>query len=273
MRKVVDSNLLQSDRLREYLSKSTKNYVVLTDYVAMEAYKDYTLASIYRSMRILADFPKQVIVLKTTKTVCGLSGRGAGLQRRLIDERQTRAFGTYCQDLLAAKRGDASLQKWLLNLGYDATTTMDSIHTDTVNIPSVFGRVAKTYTDAEVRVLRTGSKITEEIGYKLVETILLLAKHMFKDHPQVTKLPKMRQLPNTFIFRFALCMQLLLLRWISVGSPTDVKSEKTRNDLVDMTFAAYATYFDGLLTADKKLDKIYQEAALLLPILFNVNKK
>ncbi len=69
MRKVVDSNFLQSDRLREYLSKSTKNYVVLTDYVAMEAYKDHTLASIYRSMQILADFPKQVIVLKTTKFV------------------------------------------------------------------------------------------------------------------------------------------------------------------------------------------------------------
>ena len=39
MRKVADSNYLQSDRLRDYLSKSAKNYVVLTDYTAVEAYK------------------------------------------------------------------------------------------------------------------------------------------------------------------------------------------------------------------------------------------
>ena len=80
MRKVVDSNFLQSDELRDYLSKSAGNYVVLTDYAAMEAYKGDTLGTIYRSMEILADYPKQVIVLKGTQVVCGLRGRGAGLQ-------------------------------------------------------------------------------------------------------------------------------------------------------------------------------------------------
>ncbi len=32
MRKVVDSNFLQSEGLRRYLAKSDQNYVVLTDY-------------------------------------------------------------------------------------------------------------------------------------------------------------------------------------------------------------------------------------------------
>src|SRR6266851_566608 len=88
-RMVVDSNVLQSDLLRAYLSKSSDNFAVLTDYAAMEAYKGDTLASIFKSMAILADFPRQVIVLKTTGVLCGLSGRRAGLQRRMIDDEQT----------------------------------------------------------------------------------------------------------------------------------------------------------------------------------------
>ena len=85
MRKVVDSNQLQSDALRSYLSQSKQNFAVLTDYAAMEAYKGDTLVSIYKSMEILTAFPDQVIVLKNTLVTCGLSGRGSGLQRRLID--------------------------------------------------------------------------------------------------------------------------------------------------------------------------------------------
>jgi hypothetical protein len=47
MQKIVDSNFLQSDALRAYLSASTDNYAVLTDFAAMEAYKGDTLAWIY----------------------------------------------------------------------------------------------------------------------------------------------------------------------------------------------------------------------------------
>jgi hypothetical protein len=81
-RMVVDSNALQSPQLQDYLSKSTNNFAVLTDYAAMEAYKGNTLASIFRSMALLADFPRQVIVLKTTGVVCGLRGRRPGLSKR-----------------------------------------------------------------------------------------------------------------------------------------------------------------------------------------------
>lgn len=65
MRKVVDSNFLQSDELRDYLSKSAGNYVVLTDYAAMEAYKGDTLDTIYRSMEI---YLKAVLLLDTIFT-------------------------------------------------------------------------------------------------------------------------------------------------------------------------------------------------------------
>ena len=67
MRKVVDSNFLQSEKLEVYLSETTDNYAVLTDYVAMEAYKGDTLKSIYPSMEILTKHPQQAMVLKGTQ--------------------------------------------------------------------------------------------------------------------------------------------------------------------------------------------------------------
>jgi hypothetical protein len=70
--KVVDSNFLQSPKLEDYLAESNCNFAVLTDYAAMEAYKENTLASIYKSMETLARYPAQVVVLKNTITVCGL---------------------------------------------------------------------------------------------------------------------------------------------------------------------------------------------------------
>jgi len=69
MRKVIDSNFMQKEKLRSYLAASTENYAVLTDYAATEAYKGDTLASIFHSMEIVADYPKQAIVLKAKSIV------------------------------------------------------------------------------------------------------------------------------------------------------------------------------------------------------------
>ena len=272
MRKVVDSNYLESDRLLKYLSKTNRNCVVLTDYAAMEAYKGNTFASIYRSMRILSQFPKQVIVLRGTQTVCGLRGRSAGLQRRLIDKRQTREFGKFCKDLLDAERGDVSVRRVILDHGHEATEHMDRILADVANLPEVFRKIADIFSDTEVKIIRKGSDLTNEIIDKFVQNTLILAALFFRDHPRVTNLPNVSEFPNTFIFRYALCAQILVFNWISVGSPRRIRPEKMRNDMVDINFSAYALFFDGLLTEDKKLKNIYHEASRLLPLLFYADK-
>jgi hypothetical protein len=92
VKKIIDSNKLQSEHLEKFLSRSPNHIAVLTDYAMMEAYKSDDLGVLYQSMEILSGHPTQVIILKGTQAVCGLSGRAAGLQRRLIDIGQTRDF-------------------------------------------------------------------------------------------------------------------------------------------------------------------------------------
>lgn len=264
MKKVVDSNFLQRDQLRDYLAASPTHKAVLTDYVAMEAHKGDTLNSIYKSMEILCGFPRQVVILKTTGVVCGLSGRPAGLQRRLIDLDQTRQFPEYCHRLRAAQNGDRFIENQLLANGRVATAQMARVQADVAVMPKVFFDMAKTFTKDEVSTLRQAAALTDAILDKMIKNVMILAAIFFRDHPNVRKIPDSRDLPNTFIFRFSLCAYLLFLTWIAQGSPAFIKTEKLRNDLVDVSLAAFATYFDGLLSGDRKLLRIHARAAYIL---------
>ncbi len=268
MRKVVDSNQLQSESLRLYLAKSETNFAILTDYAAMEAYKGDTLVSIYKSMDVVAEFPAQVIVLKNTRIVCGLSGRDSGLQRRLIDEKQTQEFETYARGLREAKRGSPSMQRQLLEYGEEATEHLRRMLNDARTTGAVFDELAKAYTKEERGLIRAGGIYTPAIVDKIVKTVLHITAKLFKNHPNVQRLPTYEELPNTFIFRAALCTYLLALERGALGGANSTSPAKLRNDMIDMNFAAYGTFFDGVLSADVRVLRIHEQACLFLAGLF-----
>lgn len=266
MRKVVDSNFLQSPELRTYLSRSKQNEVVLIDYAAMEAYKGDGLKSIYKSMEVLSEFPSQVVVLKSTGVVCGLRGRQKGLERRMIDGKQTSEFEHYCAMLARGKSGDKAVQKAILEHSKVANEHMAVILADVVDLPDVFGDMAADFTAEELAVFRKRLPYTNQLFEKLVKSTMTLAAILFKKHPNA-KWPPLHELAYTYPFRFALCAYLLFERWVADGRPKVIKAEKLRNDMVDMSFTTFGTFFDGLLTADKKLGSIYGDAASLVRII------
>jgi hypothetical protein len=271
MRMVVDSNFLQRPQLRAYLSASKSNFAVLTDYASMEAYKGNTLVSIYKSMAILSEFPKQVIILKGTQAVCGLRGRRSGLQRRLIDQRQTQEFPTYCKHLSAAQRGDQGLQAQLLALGREADAQMSRMLSDAEKMAERLEGVARTFTKEELLALRTRNPPPDGMCEKTIKNIMWIAGFLFRDHPRTNGLPPWNEAPDTFIFRLAICMYAWAFNWISVGGAKGAKPMTILNDLVDLNFGAYATFFDGLLTADEKLSKLHNDATRLHRAVFKLS--
>src|SRR5262245_508539 len=120
MRMVVDSNYLQAPELEEYLKASKRNFAVLTDYVAMEAYKGNSVESITKSMVILCQFPCQVIVLKGTSTICRLKGNRKGLVSRLIDEKQSAGFESFAKAIRLTSNGSKAYHKMILDHGAEA---------------------------------------------------------------------------------------------------------------------------------------------------------
>ena len=241
----------------------------------MEAYKGDTLKSIYNSMRILCEYPRQVVILKGASDVCGLQGTADPdeLRRQLIDDGQTHGFPDYCRHLRSAERGDTTIQKQLLAHGRAATEQMERMLVGAPDIQTAIEGFAKEYTDAELKILRKGEDVTGPMMDKLVKTVMQLSAVLFTTHPNVTNIPSADELPNTHIFRASLCMLVLAWQWIAVGGAGKVQRlERIRNDTVDVYLAAYATYFDGLFTCDQKLTRIYVEANFLLKLIVAVRR-
>ncbi|MFA6178460.1 MAG: hypothetical protein WC696_02490 [Candidatus Methylopumilus sp.] len=268
MRKVIDSNWLQSPELRSYLSKSKQNIAILTDYAAMEAYQGNTLIGIYKSMEIVADYPDQILILKSTALVCGLSGRSTSLQKRLIDDKQSKDFRIFIRNLRLAKHGNQTVQRQLLKYSNYASEHLNKMLEDAKTTGAAFDDLTTSYSKDEKKLIRNQGIYTYEMIDKIVKAVLKVVGDVLKDHPNVQNFPTYEELPNTFIFRATLCTYLLALNWGATGGAKDVRTKKLRNDMIDMNFVAYATYFDGILSEDAKVNLIYREACLFLSALF-----
>jgi len=131
-------------------------------------------------------------------------------------------------------------------------------------VSSGFDDAAKVYSEQELKIIRNGTSFTPKMADKIVHNFMMPAMHSFDLHPNVTQVSAGPDVRNAFIFRHALCTYVLALKWISVGGTRKTKFETIRNDMVDVNFATFATYFDGLLTADEKLREIYATADWLL---------
>ena len=259
-RTVVDSNYLQREELRNYLAASTGNYVVLCDYAAMEAYKGDTLVSIMQSMSVLRHFPWQVIVLKDTGAICLLTERTSAPEQRMIDESQTKGFAEFSLGLNLAERGHRRALEALLDHGRKASARMDELLANAArtakSIPDL-----KTYTDNELRMWRKGSEISDGLFDKIGNNVLWLTAETFRLF-KVPKLPKYQEVLDTYLFRAALCFHVWNLELAS--GPPMTNTVRVRNDMIDSNFAAYATFFDGLLSADKRANSIYANAMKIL---------
>lgn len=267
MRKIVDSNYLQNPKLRAYLAERPTNMAVLTDYAAMEAYKGDTLQSIFKSMAILSEFPAQVIVLKGTRLVAALSGRSSGLTKRMIDNDSTKEFPLYCKNLKLAEQGHPEGQRQLLEHGKAATQHLKNMEGDAATMIDAFDEVASNFTPEEIRSFRTDSRPSRETVRKFLDFVIMLTLRMVASHPSGIRKPPANEVSNTFLFRFCLCQCLAILNWIRNGGQKIIKTSKVLNDMVDVNFATYSLYFDGLLTNDQKLMNLHEEAELVLAML------
>lgn len=267
-RLIIDSNVMQSEILRNYLSASENNYAVINDYASMEAYKGNTLTSIFRSMEILSEFPKQIIVLKTTGAICALYGRKQGLQRRLINERQTNDFPTFCRRLSQAQAGDLYIQRQILESGQVANYQMERILMSAPIMPDGINELRKTFSPEELKIIRLNKPFSISLIRKAMQFIIDLTFITMERHPSPPpKIKNIIELQNTFLFRHAIMSFVWSLEWIAQGGADNLRPDKMRNDLVDLIFATYATYFDGLLSNDKKANRIYQKGKFILSML------
>jgi len=174
----------------------------------MEALKGNTLSSIFKSMEILAEFPNQARVLKSTRIISQLKGRRCGMTRRMIDKAQTGRFADWLHGLARAKAGDIDLQRQLLEAGKEADAhlnrMLDGVQTYAKNLQEA----SKHYTQTELRTLRKHEPITDELFDKITKNILEMAAFLFETHPSIKELPPASEYAKA---------QSVIVRWMADG--------------------------------------------------------
>jgi hypothetical protein len=140
---------------------------------------------------------------------------------------------------------------------------MDQLQSDMEQYGELLEEVAQRFTSAEIKALRSRVPLTVAITDKMMTFISEWAVKFFIES-KISKLPSPNEMRNTFLFRFSLCACFMALHWIAVGGVRNVRSSKLRNDIVDDNIMTFATFFDGLLSADVKAIQIYSNANFFL---------
>ncbi len=200
MRLVIDSNKLTSPDLEIFLQKRTSNFAVLTDFVAMEAYRGDTLVGIHRSLEIVSRYSRQVIIVKNSVHACKLSGRKKSLQKRLIDATQTAGFPLFVQQLSLAKNGHSAYTADILEKGLDAEKHFAKMLEEAEAMKPIMERAGRGYSKQERLALRDRRDYTPDLADKIINSVLGIAGWLYKDSPHVNVMPPRHELPNTYPF-------------------------------------------------------------------------
>jgi len=159
----------------------------------------------------------------------------------------------------------------MLKLANIANTHFGQMRVEAFGVADAIRETAYAFLPSQLAELRKPGAISKETGEVIVRNVLTLAALLFKAHPDVAGIPTADKLRETLVFRFALAAQLLVVQWLSKGGIDTVNMDKLRNDVVDMTYVAYATLFDGILSNDRKLLNVYAEAGFLLDRVFRLD--
>jgi hypothetical protein len=265
-RMVIDKNMFECNELRAWLSQSKDHIAVVTDYAQLEMLKGNALVNILRSTEILAAFPKQVHVLKPITVISGLRGKKKGLKKRLTSGGGTRSFRKWCKKRARAELGDKKMQEQILYKGEQAAAQLAHMLADMEEFADNIEDATSQFTEEQIAILRKKEALTADIVLKIFEGTMSLAMKFFALHPDLDKLPEAHEVPHTFIFRMALCAYIHALRWRVAGGAADALPERLRNDVLDVTYAAYALCFDGLLSRDNMANDIHDNARSLLQL-------
>lgn len=247
---------MQSDELRAFLSLSPANMAVLTDYAAMEAFQGDSLVSIQASWSTLRDFPRQVLALKGTRAAALVDPRAPGMGKRFVSQSETKGIADFAGLLDRAAAGNRGVQKQLLQRGKWADDHMQAMLSKAGDMNFSISEFCDVFTEAELKRMRRNEQWKPETGKKFIELVGQLTANSFAAHPDKPMWPHGRHLINHFLYRHTFTYLVYMMRLVQRGAVTR-KAKLARNDAVDVIFATYGTFFNGLMTMDDEAGVIH----------------
>lgn len=258
MHLVVDKNFLRSSVLENFLKLSPDNFAVLTEYLFIETYSPGSIDRIQQDFSLLSRYPAQVVVLKSTRAISELAPSKDDLRARLIDDIATNNFPTFCEQL-ASKH--PSIVAHISHRQQVAAVMLLKLTEAAREIRAEMDAEIKKFTGDERRRLKRKETLSPEFHAKLLHSIkrntgLLIG------YTGGAAIPGSSDARYSFQCRFTVCTEVLqLYNAATAGEVRTRNINAMRNDITDMTYLACATFFDGLLSEDKRSKVIFAAAS------------
>jgi hypothetical protein len=270
MRRVVDTNYLKRDEFRDYLAASRENVAVLTSSTELEMLKVEKQSEFLALTEIMARYPGQIIVARDMHAAARLRGRRKGVKKRLTDGKRTSGVRKWLRSHDRIRRGEKSFHLRVKAHEQVLAQLKDEVEGATDFYHDLEQHAQLNYTPDEIAAIRRGDEFSPALRAKVVAAIKEFANRFYAASPYHREPPAGDALHYSFIFRFALCAYLHALHWIAKGGAPGRNPEKMANDLADVTVAAFGTCFDGVLSNDKFVTKLYGQAMDMLKSDFMV---
>jgi hypothetical protein len=267
MRKVIDANYFEHSDLEAYFRANGENRAILIDYAGMEMRKGADpLRNLTHSLSILRKFPKQVVVLRGTRAIAAMSTATQGLDVRLVDKSQTRGFAEFCRHVQVAATGDRRYMAAVAEGAANAREHFAQMESGFAATHDVIADYLGRFTDEQLTELRGSKRYSKELCDTIELQLREIWQLLYHTHPDIRELRHMEEVVNHIVFRYTVAGYVWLLEKLRNGASgkQPLSPKKVTSDFIDIVYVAYATYFDGVLSKELRVQQNFDETLVIL---------
>jgi hypothetical protein len=266
MRVVIDTSALRSEFLRKYLARSKQNEAIIPQWV----YSECVRGDFRRSLRSLADYAEQISILKTPKTIFQFRPRCSGIHSRLIDERLTNNLRKNLGHNLASE----GINAWIA----DRMNAVDRDSADSIlaNFVKFAGSakegmldIESLLTEEELSAVRTRREILPSLFLRVARRSMTAAVACQLSLNIRLNSCSAKDAAYALQFRSMIAVHATMIDWCYAGGLNTRAERAVANDVVDATHIAFGSYFDGIMSNDKRLLRVMALCSLLLKMFFD----
>lgn len=265
MRMIADTSALRATLLTDYLAASKANEIVVPQLVFCECLQGDGVVNARKSLGAIAAYCDQVYVLKSDSHLLSVWPRAEGFQSRLIDAELTNALRENLPLNLAEQGYDRGIVDRMIRHDESGAKYVLQFYS------SLAGRAKdqmlnfrSSLSTAELKAIGSTDVIPHSLMGRIERMVMSTTAHATKaagiDVRQVSYLDAV----YSVAFRFSAAASAAAVDWAASGGLDDRTESSMANDLRDIHHIAYATCFDGILSRDKRLQRVERRARYIV---------
>lgn len=263
---VIDQNYLRDSHLEELLALTSDFAFVLPDVALMEMCKsNLWKTTMNRSLKILSGSPRKVHVsIGISEAFKFEVSNYQSVNGHLFNREITRAFRDLLNEVALNKDGER-----IEAIDRRIVQVQENLRKDELNDNENKIRLKKMMdllklTPESLKDLRANRIAQQDKLSAIKEYAPLLLEEFFRQAGFPKNKARRFLNEKPMILRFMYSRIWLCLNWKEKGGLETVVSEKITNDYLDHDYILTATFFDGILSKDKRVNEAYRDISSLI---------